>query len=59
MMARIGRDDVEIMPHAGYTDILAFPPEECACCHRMTSFFRNEGGMTRCTGCEGKTEARP
>lgn len=35
----------------GSTEIIAETPKECPYCHRMTHFFTNTQGMTRCTGC--------
>lgn len=37
----------------GYVDAIAHEPQECTYCHRMTVFFENRNGETRCTGCEG------
>lgn len=33
---------------------LAHEPKECTVCHRMSCFFENKDGITRCTGCEGE-----
>lgn len=34
-----------------HTAILADDPHECPKCHRMTFFFENRNGETRCTAC--------
>ncbi len=40
----------------GQVDIIADEPKECPYCHRMTVFFENRNGISRCTGCEGPHE---
>lgn len=37
----------------GHVDVIADEPRECPACNRMTVFFENRDGETRCTGCEG------
>lgn len=38
---------------AGETRIMAKEPKECGTCHRMTHFFVNRDGQTRCVLCDG------
>lgn len=45
----------------GFTQIMSDVPQECTNCHRMTHFFENLWGRTRCTMCaieEGVCESR-
>lgn len=35
----------------GRTEGIAHQPQECPCCHTMTSFFTNRGGETIGTCC--------
>lgn len=39
-----------------HTELMTETPRECGHCHRMTCFFENRGGETKCTGCEGSRE---
>lgn len=40
-----------ISPQRGYTDIKSDDPQLCPYCRRMTCFFQNRNGETRCTAC--------
>lgn len=52
MMLEMG--DVWLNIRRGSTDIFTCTPQECPSCHRMSIFFTNKQGETKCTGCEGK-----
>jgi hypothetical protein len=45
-----------LIPRQGWVDVITDEPHECAVCHRMTAFFENRNGATRCTGCEGQEQ---
>ncbi len=40
-----------ISPQRGYTGIMTDEPHACPFCRRMTFFFENRHGETRCTAC--------
>ncbi len=42
---------ITIAPRHGYTGIMTDEPHMCPFCRRMTFFFENRHGETRCTAC--------
>lgn len=44
---------INLLPHKA--EIMAHTPQECRYCHRMTCFFENVRGETRCTACPSLT----
>ena len=49
MIVELKKVTLNIQP--GFTAGISHEPQECPYCHRMTHFFENRGGVTRCTSC--------
>lgn len=60
MMALVGKNGRRawMIWRNGQSEIVADRPEACTACWRMTVFFVNRDGETRCLDCAQQREAR-
>lgn len=47
-----------LLTQPGKTGIITEEPHMCPCCKRMTFFFENVRGETRCTACPSNLPTR-